>query len=469
MTPERLLAAAAVLAVYALLCGWIWRRERRRQRQAAAAAAALGRGGDGGPPLLLAWASQTGQAEELAWASAQALHAAGVATRLLPLGAVGAAELQAAERALFIASTYGEGDAPDNAAAFARRLMADEGDAPALHRLRIGVLALGDRGYAQFCGFGRRLDAWLRARGAQPLFERIDVHQSDPAALAAWRHELSHLAGTRDLPDWQAPAFEPWRLEARELLNPGSAGGPCFHLELAPAAADARADWQAGDLVQVSPPGEPDRPREYSIASVPADGRVHLVVRQTCRADGNPGLASGWLTAQAALGAEVPLRLRKHTGFRIGGNAQRPLILIGNGSGIGGLRGHWRQRAEARRQAQAGGQPLPPPCWLLFGERQAAHDACYDAEIRAAQDGGLLARVDRVYSRDGAALRYVQHALQAAAGELRTWIDARGAAVYVCGSLEGMAGGVDEALRAILGDAGVDALADAGRYRRDVY
>jgi sulfite reductase (NADPH) flavoprotein alpha-component len=32
-----------------------------------------------------------------------------------------------------------------------------------------------------------------------------------------------------------------------------------------------------------------------------------------------------------------------------------------------------------------------------------------------------------------------------------------------------MAPGVDAALREVLGDAGVDALLDAGRYRRDVY
>ena len=45
----------------------------------------------------------------------------------------------------------------------------------------------------------------------------------------------------------------------------------------------------------------------------------------------------------------------------------------------------------------------------------------------------------------------------------------RGAALYVCGSLHGMAEGVDTALRSILGSAAVDDLLQQGRYRRDVY
>ena len=52
--------------------------------------------------------------------------------------------------------------------------------------------------------------------------------------------------------------------------------------------------------------------------------------------DGSLGLASGWLTAQAQVGEVLQLRLRQHKRFRLEDNAQRPLILIGNGSGIAG-------------------------------------------------------------------------------------------------------------------------------------
>src|SRR5690606_2438815 len=186
-----------------------------------------------------------------------------------------------------------------------------------------GLLALGDKSYAHFCGFGRALDGWLQARGAVPLFERIEVDRSEPESLQRWRQQLAHLAGTSDLPDWEAPALQPWRLRARRHLNPGSAGEPVHHLELVPASGEL-PEWQAGDLVQLEVPGAPGEPRDYSIASVPADGAVHLLVRRTRRADGRPGVASAWLTGGAALAETVPLRVRAHAGFRIGDNGARP-------------------------------------------------------------------------------------------------------------------------------------------------
>ena len=81
---------------------------------------------------------------------------------------------------------------------------------------------------------------------------------------------------------------------------------------------------------------------------------------------------------------------------------------------------------------------------------------------------GQLQRMDRVFSRDQPTRRYVQHAVSEAAGDVRRWIE-DGAAVYVCGSLEGMAPAVDEALASIIGRDALDAMAAEGRYRRDVY
>ncbi|SHM80619.1 sulfite reductase subunit alpha [Rhizobacter sp. OV335] len=457
MTPSaRLLAAGAVALAYLAFCAFITWRERRRRTAASRDAAALDHADAQASPVLVAFASQTGFAEQLAWQTARLLHTAGVPVRLLPLGELRPDELARTERALFIVSTYGEGDAPDPASAFARH-MAD-GGAP-LPRLHHAVLALGDRSYAQFCGFGRRLDAWLQAQGATPLFARIELDNEDAAALKQWQQQVAHLAGTIDVPDWQAPGFDDWRLVERRVLNDGSSAAPVCHLELEPADDTPLPDWQAGDLVQVQAPGDPQRPREYTIASVPSAGRLHLMVRQERHPDGGLGVASGWLTTHLPVGERVPLRLRAHGSFRIGDNAARPLVLIGNGTGLAGLRSHLAARAEAR---------APDACWLLFGERQAAHDAHYAADTDRWQADGVLALVDRVFSRDQPARRYVQHRVLEEAERLRAWV-ADGAAIYVCGSLEGMAAGVDEALAQVLGADQLAALADAGRYRRDVY
>ena len=79
-----------------------------------------------------------------------------------------------------------------------------------------------------------------------------------------------------------------------------------------------------------------------------------------------------------------------------------------------------------------------------------------------------LAPLAMVFSRDQAERFYVQHRLLQSADTLLRWLR-DGAAIYVCGSLEGMAAGVDGALREILTEAGMAELSSTARYRRDVY
>lgn len=449
--PTRLMLVAGMSVAYALVCLAPYLRTRRKRLAAARAKAEAA--ASPGSGWIVSYASQTGNAEALAQQTAAMLKLAGIPARLAELSELEAADLQGAERILFLVSTYGEGDAPDGAAAFAGRLMTTS---LPLAQLHYALLALGDSTYAQFCGFGRALDQWLQQQGAQSLFPRIEVDRSADAAIGEWRRQLSHLAGTSDAPDWSAPAFDDWRLCERVHLNPGSAGAPVYHLELAPAQG-ALPQWQSGDLVQIAPPADPAHAREYSIASIPADGRVHLLVRLHSHADGSHGVASGWLTQQLAPGATLQLRCRQHRRFRLEDNAARPLILIGNGSGIAGLRGHLKARALA-------GQPRN---WLLFGERNAAHDFHYRAELEALRQAGQLT-LDLAWSRDGGAARYVQDLLPARADQLRAWV-ADGAAIYVCGSLDGMAAGVDHALADILGREQLDNLVVEKRYQRDVY
>ena len=501
----RWLGAGVTLLAYFGFSGWILWRSRPHASEDAPSGAAPSQ-----KTLLLAYASQTGFAQQLAERSASNLRDAGMTVQLRELGKLDAATLARSGRALFVVSTTGEGDPPDAALAFVRDVL---GRPAALTSLRYGVLALGDREYEHFCGFGRALDDWLRHSGAEPLFDLVEVDNGDEGALRHWQHHLALLAGQPDLPDWTPPAYEAWRLTQRRELNPGSAGAAAFHVALLPPPGTA-ADWRAGDIAEIGPRNAPaavDRllhalsldaaaivavgerrerlgetvarshlpaagevsgldaqalaarlqplpHREYSIASLPSDGAIHVLLRRMLRPDGSPGIGSGWLCDYAALDGEIALRIRSNPNFHPP-QPSRPLILIGNGTGIAGLRAQLKARiaAGARRN------------WLLFGERNADRDFFYGDEIRRWRDDGQIERVDLAFSRDdGARYRYVQHALAAAKDELREWVDA-GAAIYVCGSLQGMAPGVDAVLGEALGDAAVERLRIEGRYRRDVY
>jgi sulfite reductase (NADPH) flavoprotein alpha-component len=440
----RFLIAAAIVVAYIVFTLAILRSHRRKKSPVTEVA-------DDKAPFLVAFASQTGYAEQIAKQTARSLQAANIPSRVRPLAELTVDDLSSAERALFVVSTYGEGDPPDTGLTFVHSVMSHS---PTLSRLGYGVLALGDRTYRNFCGFGRTLDAWLQRQCAVPMFELVEVDNADEIALLRWQRHLGSLTGSDAAPVWSQPRDERWQLSARKLLNSGSAGHPCFHIELKPPEG-GKLNWKSGDIAVLTPPGT--KAREYSIASVPSEGSLHILVRQSRRADGSLGVASGWLTEQAAIGSEIPLRIRANSNFHAPEDGG-PIILVGNGTGIAGLRSHLKARENI-----AGAKN-----WLVFGERNAAHDLFYREDIERWQASGVLTRADFAFSRDQDERVYVQHVLQRSAEELRRWV-ADGATIYVCGSAAGMATAVDEALADALGRDSLNALLAARRYRRDVY
>lgn len=500
-----MLASAAMPLFF--ITGWLLYLDRRRKKRAAQAARGAVNDSAGSEGWLVGFASQSGYAEQLAWQSAGQLQAAGIPVRVEPLSRIDAASLSQAQKALFVVSTFGDGEAPDTALGFERKLL---GSSLPLQQLSYAVLALGDRQYQHFCGFARRVGDWLGRQGAQPLFDSIEVDGDDPAALQRWQQQLGELTGTAPLTFEQAP-WQSWTLQQRTLLNPASRGAAVYRLALQPPASSS---WQAGDILEILPRQPQARvlhwlqrygldeqaeviideqamtlaealserqlpesfahlvglhaqalvealaplgAREYSIASVAADGVLELIVRQAVQVDGSLGLGSGWLTEYLPETAPVLARVRRNSGFHLPDD-DRPLILIGNGTGLAGLRSLLRARALAGQTRN----------WLLFGERNRAQDFFCGDELQAALATGDLQHLDLAFSRDQEQKRYVQDLLREHSERLRAWLS-EGAAIYVCGSLEGMAGGVDAVLRELIGDEGVQQLIEDGRYRRDVY
>lgn len=503
------LQALLVVAAYLVFCFWINRKQHTPPVAESVPLTSSPQAESVGCDLLLAYASQTGFARQLAEKTLESLQKSGVESRLLALDEVGIDLLASCQRALFIVSTTGEGDAPDNAAGFVQDVMRPD---TALPRLECGVLALGDSSYTNFCGFGNRLYDWLRQTGAGFLFDLIEVDGDNAVALQRWQAELGLLTQIEQVGHWQLPDYQPWRLQQRLHLNPGSAGAPVYYLALTGSATDMA--WQAGDIAEISPRNStqavqhwmqqmelplktvfdgqplaellaerllPERDtavealrqlgiaallaqlkhmpyREYSIASLPQDGRLELLVRQIRYPDGRLGLGAGWLTEYAQVGDDILLRIRENSNFHAQADAA-PLIMIGNGTGMAGLRAHLKARVAAGLHRN----------WLLFGERNAAHDLYFADELRRWLAEGQLAQLDTTFSRDQEERIYVQDALRRNADMIKRWVRDENAAIYVCGGATNMAPAVHNVLLEIFGATGMQQLTTAGRYRRDIY
>jgi MioC protein len=132
------------------------------------------------PPLTILVGTMTGTAELVAEEVRDALERIGVAPEILPMDRLMPNVFGRDGVFLVCTSTYGQGDVPDNAQAFFAAL---EQQRPDLARVRYGVIALGDRTYAQtFCFGGKRFDALLQSLGARRIGE-IMLHDASAGTI----------------------------------------------------------------------------------------------------------------------------------------------------------------------------------------------------------------------------------------------------------------------------------------------
>jgi sulfite reductase (NADPH) flavoprotein alpha-component len=294
----------------------------------------------------------------------------------------------------------------------------------------------------------------------------------DAAVCQTLTHELDiarPLDRTLDL--LAMAASHPKHAAALRALSEGENGAEPTDadlLDLLEAFPSARPPL--ADLLRSLPPL---RPRLYSIASSQrATPRVvHLcvaVVRETRRGRLRHGVASGFLADRAT--GSGPIRASIQTShFRLPTDPRTRIIMCGPGTGIAPFRAFLRERAALGIKGRA---------WLLFGERQRAHDFLYEGELKAWLADGTLSRLDVAFSRDQASKDYVQHRMAENAADLWRWLQ-DGAHFYVCGDANRMARDVDAALRRIAMTEGsldeaqardwIVSLARQGRYQRDIY
>lgn len=429
-------------------------------------------------PSLIAYASQTGSAKQLATQLHQSVQQQ---ADLCCVSTLTPKHLSRYHSVCFIVSTQGKGNPPDSALSFVQALQ----QTPPMNRLPgFSILALGDRYYADFCAFGHQLEQHLIEKGLRRFAPLVEVDKVDLTTVNYWWENISRFLGHTFEPV-KSP-YESFNVLQNNGLNPLQTHRLVHHLRLVKSGLD----YQPGDLLAVKPRIQPttlrsrltqqgwatdteviyqgksallldvlqqvdwtsqvaDTPQQlidhlnpiherlYSIASC---GQEHLdlLVRQHIRADGSTGNGSGYL-CRLAVGDQVEASVRHHPKFHLPGDV--PLILIAAGTGIAPFIGFLAQKQQWQSNADH---------WLFFGEQHAQYDAYFKEELAAFQQAKILTHLDCVWSRDSG--EYVQDRLHQHRLAIYEWVVKKGAHVFVCGSQAGFGESVLHVLTDILPD-----------------
>ena len=137
-----------------------------------------------GELVLILYGTVTGNSEALAKKLADALRPTGLTIRVRDMAHCQPNVLKQANYVLVVASTYGDGEPPDDAAPFWQAVV--HGNDLDLSGVKYSVLALGNTTYDHFCKCGRDLDAALERHGATRFYPRVDCDVDYDVSAKRW-------------------------------------------------------------------------------------------------------------------------------------------------------------------------------------------------------------------------------------------------------------------------------------------
>lgn len=210
-------------------------------------------------PATVLWGSQTGNAEgcckKLQKATKDSLD-----LTILDMAEVSVGDLPTYENLLIITSTYGDGEAPDNATDLHAALMAE--DAPKMEGVKFAVFGLGDTEYPDFCQTGKDFDKRFEELGGTRVIDRVDADVDYEDPFDEWKGKVLEAYGAsgavaeavavveEELPYGKKNPY-PSPILTNFNLNKEGSERETHHIELSLEGSDL--EYEAGDALGVYP------------------------------------------------------------------------------------------------------------------------------------------------------------------------------------------------------------------------
>jgi sulfite reductase (NADPH) flavoprotein alpha-component len=137
-----------------------------------------------GQRLTILVGSQTGNAKGVAQELAEQASAKGIPYQLISMADYKVKAIKDESHVIIVASTNGEGEAPDDAIDLHAFLASKK--APKLNGLKFAVLGLGDSSYEFFCQTGKDFEERLAKLGGEIITERLDADVDYQEVTQAW-------------------------------------------------------------------------------------------------------------------------------------------------------------------------------------------------------------------------------------------------------------------------------------------
>jgi len=266
--------------------------------------------------IILLVGSETGNTWRFADALQEAFEANNLKVNLL--GMENFPKIIGKKTLLFLTSTYGNGDAPENAQNFLYEL---EDKLSEAQKITFGVLGFGSRNYPEYCAFAEKLRfKLLKIKNTEELFPYMTVDNQSAAHFMEWVKVLNKNQ------NWFL------KIDTNKLYPKRKKGLQSFKVIeknekeetfLLKISHSDKLKIQSGDLLAIYPPAE-NIERFYSIAKINTKELI-LVIKKT-------GICSTFLSSLKN-GDSFEAYLKENSTFHFPeGNS--PILMIANGTGI---------------------------------------------------------------------------------------------------------------------------------------